>query len=109
MSQNTVPDGYVTLIWEARSKPGREADLKAFLTRAVTPSRNDRGNIEYEAHEVEGEPGTFVILERWETRQALDRHLNAPRMTELVPRLLELMEGTIEEGVRFLHAFRPPR
>ncbi|WP_213453707.1 putative quinol monooxygenase [Rhizomonospora bruguierae] len=109
MSDKATPDGYVTLIWEARSKPGQEAEMKAFLTRGISPSRNDPGNIEYEAHEVEGEPGTFVILERWETREALHRHLNAPRMTELVPRLLELMEGTIEDGVRFLHPFRPPR
>jgi quinol monooxygenase YgiN len=109
MSDNATPDGYVTVLWEARAKPGLEADMKAFLTRAVTPSRNDPGNIEYEAHEVEDQPGTFVVLERWETRDALYRHLNAPRMTELVPRLLELMEGTVEDGVRFLHPFRPPQ
>jgi quinol monooxygenase YgiN len=50
--------------------------------------------------------GTFIIYERWENRDALDRNLSAPRMQELVPQLLELMEGSIEEGIRLLQPFR---
>jgi hypothetical protein len=30
-------------------------------------------------------------------------------MQELVPELLELMDGTIEDGIRFLQPFRPAR
>lgn len=100
-------DGYVTVLWDARAKPGREADLKAFVTAAVTPSRNDPGNIDYEAHEVEGRPGSFVIYERWESRAHLEAHLQAPRMTALVPEMLELIEGSIEDGIRLLQPFRP--
>ncbi|MDT6974654.1 antibiotic biosynthesis monooxygenase [Streptomyces cellulosae] len=77
------------------------------MTAAVTPSRNDPGNIDYEAHEVEGRPGEFVIHERWETRAHLDAHLAAPRMRELVPRMLELIEGSVEDGIRLLRPFRP--
>lgn len=102
-----TPNGYVTVIWEAKAKAGKEADLKAFITAAVTPSRNDVGNIDYEAHEVEGQPGSFVIYERWETRAHLDAHLGAPRMQELVPQMLELIEGSIEDGIRLLRPFRP--
>jgi quinol monooxygenase YgiN len=99
----TMPDGYVTVIWQAQAKAGREADLKAFITAAVTPSRNDAGNIDYEAHEVEGRPDAFVIYERWENRAALD----APRMEKLVPQMLELIEGSIEDGITLLRPFRP--
>jgi quinol monooxygenase YgiN len=104
-----APNQYVTVLWEARAKPGGEADMKAFMTAAVTASRYDAGNIDYEAHQVEGQPGVFVIFERWENRAALDGHLHAPRMQELVPRLLELMDGGIEDGIRFLQPFRPAR
>lgn len=103
----TTPDGYVTVLWDAKAKPGRENDLKAFITAAVTPSRNDPGNIDYEAHEVEGRPGTFVIYERWETRAHLDAHLSAPRMAALVPEMLALIDGSIEDGIRLLRPFRP--
>ncbi|MQY19612.1 putative quinol monooxygenase [Nocardia macrotermitis] len=104
-----MTNGYVTVLWEAEAKPGREADLEAFITAAVTPSRNDAGNIDYEAHRVEGRPGTFVIYERWESREHLDAHLGAPRMRELVPQMLELIDGSIEDGIRLLHPFRPAR
>ncbi|GAB7043922.1 MULTISPECIES: putative quinol monooxygenase [Catenuloplanes] len=103
----TTSNGYVTVIWQARARTGREADLKAFITAAVTPSRNDAGNIDYEAYEVEGRPDTFVIYERWENREALDSHLGAPRMQELVPQMLELIEGSIEDGITLLRPFRP--
>ncbi|MGV9644583.1 putative quinol monooxygenase [Streptomyces sp. NPDC003514] len=102
-----TPTGYVTVVRDAKAKPGREDDLKAFITAAVTPSRNDPGNIDYEAHEVDGRPGEFVIYERWESRTHLAAHLTAPRMRELVPQILELIDGTIEDGIRLLRPFRP--
>ncbi|MBN9623502.1 MAG: antibiotic biosynthesis monooxygenase, partial [Actinobacteria bacterium] len=60
-----APRGVVTVLWEAQARAGKEDDMKAFMTAAVTPSRNDPGNVEYEAHEVEGQPGRFIIFERW--------------------------------------------
>lgn len=104
---DTTADGYVTVIWQTTAKPGREADLKAFIIAAVTPSRNDAGNIDYEAHEVEGHPGSFVIYERWLSRAHLDAHLSAGRMTELVPQMLELIEGSIEDGISLIRPLRP--
>lgn len=50
-----------------------------------------------------GRPGEFVIYERWETRA----HLDAPRMRELFPQMLELIDGSIEDGIRLLRPFRP--
>lgn len=100
-------NGYVTVLWEAKAKPGRESDLKDFITAAVTPSRHDPGNIDYEAHEVQGHAGTFVIYERWETQELLTAHLNAPRMSALIPQMLELIDGSINDGIRLLCPFRP--
>ena len=102
-----TPNGYVTVIWQTRAKSGMEADLKAFITAAVTISRNDAGNIDYEAQEVEGQPGAFVIYERWENRECFDAHLGAPRMQELVPQMLELIDGSIADGITLLRPFRP--
>lgn len=102
-----VENTLTVVLWEAKAKPGREAEMKAFLTAAVTPSRHDAGCIDYEPHEVEGQPGTFVVYERWISREALDAHLHAPRMQELVPQLLALMEGSIEGGIRLLQPLRP--
>ena len=100
-------ENMTVVLWEAKAKPGREADMKTFMTKAVTASRHDAGCIDYEAHEVEGESGTFIIYERWLSREALDAHLHAPRMQTLVPQLLDMMDGSIEAGIRLLRPFRP--
>lgn len=102
-----TPMNYVTVIWEARARPGMEAAMKAFLRGVVTSSRYDPGCIDYEFHEVEDQPGTFIAYERWVNRQALDGHLQSPRMQEKAPQLLELMDGSIETGLRLLQPFRP--
>ncbi|WP_433701176.1 putative quinol monooxygenase [Nocardiopsis sp. CA-288880] len=104
---DNTPDRYVTVLLEVRAKPGREDELKAFIAGTVTASRNDPGNIDYEPHEVEGRPGTFVVFERWDTHEAFEGHLKAPRRRELAPRLMELLDGEADDGVRFLRPFRP--
>ncbi|WP_448808469.1 hypothetical protein [Agromyces bauzanensis] len=34
------------VLWDAKAQPGRADDLEAFVSVAVTPSRNDPGNID---------------------------------------------------------------
>ena len=74
----------------------------SFLRGIVTSSRNDPGCIDYEFHEVEDQPGTFVAFERWANRAALDGHLTSERMQAKGPELLKLMDGAIEDGIRLL-------
>jgi quinol monooxygenase YgiN len=100
-------EDFVAVIWEARAKPGREAEMRSFLTAAVTQARNDPGCIDYEMHEVPDATSVFIAYERWVSRAALNGHLHAPRMKEMVPRLLTLMEGSIEDGMRIIQRMRP--
>ncbi|WP_343692358.1 antibiotic biosynthesis monooxygenase [Chitinophaga sp.] len=100
-------NNYVTVLWEAQAKVGMEAEMKSFITGVITSSRYDAGCIDYEAHEVEGQAGKFIIIERWESMDALQGHLNSTRSQEKGPQLLKMMEGSIENGIRFLKPFRP--
>ncbi|MGI4821653.1 MAG: putative quinol monooxygenase [Janthinobacterium lividum] len=98
---------YVTVIWEAQAKAGKAAEMKSLITGVITGARNEVGCLDYEAHEVEGQPGTFIIWERWENKAALDRHYSSAQMIEKIPQMMELIEGSIEAGIRFLNPFRP--
>jgi quinol monooxygenase YgiN len=103
-----MSDNFVAVVWEARAKPCKEAEMKSFLTGVVTASRHDPGCIDYDFYEVDDDPGLFVAYERWVNRTALDAHLSSERMQRKGPQLLELMEGSIGDGLRILRVFRPP-
>jgi quinol monooxygenase YgiN len=106
MMADTV-ENHVSVLWEAQAKPGKEEELRSFVAVAVTASRHDAGCIDYEAHEVEGQPGAFIIYERWVSRKALDAHFQEPRMEGLIPQLEALIQGSIAGGIRLLKVIRP--
>ncbi|WP_382309827.1 putative quinol monooxygenase [Herbiconiux sp. UC225_62] len=99
----------IAALWVAQAKEGREAEVRELIARVVTPARHDEGNIDYEVHEDEARPGTFVVYERWVSREALRRHTESPWISELIPPLLELTTGNIEDELRFLRPIRPTR
>ena len=104
----TVPASrYVTALWEARAREGKEPAMRTFMRDTVTATRHDPGCLDYEAHEVEGQPGTFIVWERWESPDALAAHQQTPRMQALITQVLPMMAGTFEEGVRLLRPLRP--
>ncbi|HEY6762033.1 MAG TPA: putative quinol monooxygenase [Baekduia sp.] len=51
----------------------REAAVEA-LTRGIEGTHGEEGNILYALHEDLGQPGQFVIVEKWESREALQAH-----------------------------------
>ena len=104
MPENT--DGVVVL-YTAKAKPGKEHELKKFLVSLVTASRHDPGNISYELHEVEGEPGTFIFYEQWISQELLDAHTQTPGLKEFAARAEELMGQPFEAGMKKLIKLRP--
>lgn len=47
----------------------------------ITPSvRQEKGCIEYELYQLTEETNQFLLFERWETREDLDRHLKSSQM-----------------------------
>jgi quinol monooxygenase YgiN len=104
MAENT--DG-VVLMYTAKAKPGKEEELRKFLVSAVTGSRHDPGNISYELHEVEDEPGTFIFYEQWISQELLDAHIRTPALQQFVARADELMGYPFEAGMKRLKKLRP--
>jgi quinol monooxygenase YgiN len=92
------------------AKPGkREEILQAF--RANVPAvRAEKGCIEYgPAIDAEGMggfqtsfgPDTFVVLEKWESPEALAAHAGAPHMKEYAAKTKDLIEK------RVIHVLSP--
>lgn len=81
----------LTVIATLRARPGKEAELKDYLTTLVGYTRTEMGCVNFDLNEQQGDPGVFLAVEYWTGRSALGQHLSMPYMHEFeaaVPALL---------------------
>jgi len=86
----------IAVVATLNAKAGKEAALKEALLALVAPSRADEGCIRYELHQDQENDGTFVFLERWESRAALEAHLDRPHLADFKRKAPGLLEGPLE-------------
>ncbi len=68
--------GTVFVIAQFRAKKGQEIALQAVLNALIPPTRREPSCLQYDLLQDAADPATFVLLERWETEESLDRHLD---------------------------------
>ncbi|MGO8863902.1 MAG: putative quinol monooxygenase [Acidimicrobiales bacterium] len=66
------------------AKPGSEAIVEEALRALVGPSRSDHGCVSYELFASESTPGTFVTVERWQSKEDLDAHMASPHLADAI-------------------------
>lgn len=64
------------------AKPGAESDVAQALSKLAAASREEPGCVAYEVFESAAVPGTFVTVETWESKDALDAHMGSPALGE---------------------------
>ena len=64
-------------------KPGREAEAEEVLREVTRETHGEEGCLLYALHRGLDDPGRFVIVERWRSREDLDAHFQQPYMTKL--------------------------
>lgn len=68
-------------------------ELRRLLAMQVNLSRQEPGCVRFEAFESQTSPGTFFLIERWESQSALDVHRTAEGFTTVyAPQVLPLVE-----------------
>jgi quinol monooxygenase YgiN len=80
----------------ARFRPHPDQDLITLLSEVQEASRRDDGCLNYGYYSEVVDPTSFVAVEEWRDRQALDSHLRTPHVGRLVSGLPELGEGRPE-------------
>jgi quinol monooxygenase YgiN len=81
----------LTVIARAKAKPGHEADLERAMRAVVGPSHDEQGCLRYTVHRSVGDPASFVTVERWASKEAMDRHFTAPHTQSLLKQIPELL------------------
>ncbi|MET9397062.1 putative quinol monooxygenase [Kitasatospora sp. NPDC002965] len=62
--------------------PGRGREQIAAFERLAPIVRAEPGCLQYDLHQVSGEPDRFVLIERWSSKETLAAHDVAPHMIE---------------------------
>ena len=83
----------LTVIARLKARPGKEAELEQALRGAVGPTHAETGCLRYALHRSTDDPATFVMVERWVSREALDQHLEAPHLKAIRARFKALVEA----------------
>ena len=61
-------------------KPGQIDAFIAGHSKAIAETLKEKGCVAYEGHTAIHDPNTYVVVERWETRDDLNAHGKAPHM-----------------------------
>ncbi|WP_327355407.1 putative quinol monooxygenase [Streptomyces sp. NBC_01304] len=72
----------VQLVIQITALPGRGGDQIAAYKRLAPLVRAEDGCLQYDLHQVAGDPDRFVLIERWSSRAALAAHDATPHMIE---------------------------
>lgn len=70
----------VVVIERISTKPGQKANFQRDLSELAGQVREESGCLEWTVHDVQDDPDSIMIIERWKSRAALDEHFAQPYM-----------------------------
>src|ERR1700743_5646 len=89
----------VQLIARHTMKPGTESEVLPLVEQLIDAARTEPGNLAFDAYRSLREPESYVLLERYESRDALAAHRATPHFQQIViEKLVPLLAArTIDE------------
>ena len=80
----------VVVVGSFKAQPGREAEAVEAFKALVDPTHREEGCILYALHQGTDDPSRLAFVERWESRELLNAHLESPHVAALLARAEEL-------------------
>jgi quinol monooxygenase YgiN len=87
------------VIGRVRCDPGRREELVALLRRMQDDSRREDGCLRYGFFAAVEDEHSFVAVEEWADRDALDRHFDQPHLADFASSLLEIVSERPEVAI----------
>lgn len=69
-----------TVLARLEALPGKEKQLEDVLMGLIEPSRNEATCISYDLHKCHDNPAAFMFYEHWESKEALEVHLQTAHL-----------------------------
>jgi quinol monooxygenase YgiN len=89
----------ILVVGRVRCEAENREKLIAELERMQTDSRKEDGCIRYGFFSAVEDPNSFVAVEEWADREALDRHFAEPHLREFTAALLALVSERPEVAI----------
>ncbi|MGE0668747.1 MAG: putative quinol monooxygenase [Sphingomonadales bacterium] len=85
----------IGIVAKLKVKPGKGPDFETHMT-AMTDQveRNEVGNLFYRGHRMA--PDTFLVLELYRDREAVDAHGKSAHVADALPRVGAMLDGDVE-------------
>jgi quinol monooxygenase YgiN len=88
----------IRVIARALARAGKEDQLRNTLVGMLTPTRAEQGCRLYELYESSNR-GLYYFYEKWESQDALERHIESPHYKQLAQDIRDLLESAFEVNV----------
>ena len=75
----------VSVIVEEKVKEGQLAAYVDYMSEMIELTRQEDGCIAYGMHEAADGSGAVVMIEAWESMEALDRHMASEHFQKFIP------------------------
>ncbi|HET7434774.1 MAG TPA: putative quinol monooxygenase [Thermoanaerobaculia bacterium] len=73
----------ITVIARGRALPGKEQDMEKALVDNAIESRKEAACVDYQVIHSLDDPAVFGTVERWRSKEDLDRHMQTPHVQRL--------------------------
>jgi quinol monooxygenase YgiN len=95
------------VIGRVRCDPEKREELIALLRQMQDDSRREQGCLRYGFFAAVEDEDSFIAVEEWQDREALDRHFTQPHLHQFSRRLLELVSEQPEVAIHEIAGTSP--
>lgn len=74
----------ISIVARVKAKAGIEEEVFSRLKSLVEPTRKEDGCISYVLHRSLNDPTLFIFYEKWNSKEAIDRHMQAPHIAPVI-------------------------
>ena len=94
-----MADEKISVLAKLKAKQGMEQKVRELALALVAPTRAEAGCISYDFHQNCDDKSLFVFYENWQSRKALDRHIQTPHLQAFVGRVEPLLAEPLDVSI----------
>ncbi len=80
----------VKVVAKKHVNEGKVEEVVKLYEELVKASRREEGCIKYELYQDEQDSSILAVIEEWDSKNVLEKHMNSEHFTRIVPMIAEL-------------------